>query len=148
VRFLLVDRIVALESGRSVEAETVLSPDTEIFRDHFPGFPVVPGVLLAEMVGQAAAKCLRHAHPERGQPMLGEIRRATFRRPVRPGETIRLVARIERDTAEYALVRGEALVGDDKAAGVELLLVYATGGPTAPADPVLDDFASRTGRPS
>ncbi|MCK7480556.1 MAG: hypothetical protein M0C28_27495 [Candidatus Moduliflexus flocculans] len=67
MRFLFVDRILKLEPGRSIEAERVFPGDLEFFRDHFPGFPVVPGVLLTEMMGQAAAMCLNAETPERGR---------------------------------------------------------------------------------
>ena len=58
MRFLMVDRIVSLEPGVSIEAEKTLDASEELFRDHFPGFPVVPGVLLTEMMAQAAGKCV------------------------------------------------------------------------------------------
>ena len=86
MRFLLIDRIVTLDPGKSIEAETVLSASEELFGDHFPGFPVVPGVLLTEMMGQAAGKCLSADKPERGNAMLVEIRNARFRHWARPDE--------------------------------------------------------------
>ena len=52
------DRIDELEPGARVLAHSTVRPDLELFQDHFPGFPVVPGVLLTEMMGQTAAKCL------------------------------------------------------------------------------------------
>ena len=58
MRFLLVNRIIAMQPGVSIEAEMTLPAFEELFRDHFPGFPVVPGVLLTEMMAQGAGKCL------------------------------------------------------------------------------------------
>lgn len=58
MRFLLVKSIVSLVPGESIEARMSLPASEELFRDHFPGFPVVPGVLLTEMMAQAAGKCL------------------------------------------------------------------------------------------
>jgi 3-hydroxyacyl-[acyl-carrier-protein] dehydratase len=128
MRFLLVDRVLHLEPGVAIEAETTLPAGAELFRDHFPGFPVVPGVLLTEMIGQAAARCLHAGNPDRGQAMLGEIRHARFRRWVRPDEVIHLTARVTRQAERYAIVQGEADVGGERACTVELLLVFLADG--------------------
>ena len=79
MRFLLVKRIVTLEPGKSVEAEMSLPATEELFQDHFPGFPVVPGVLLTEMMAQTAGKCLNAQQLPRGNAMLVEVRSARFR---------------------------------------------------------------------
>jgi 3-hydroxymyristoyl/3-hydroxydecanoyl-(acyl carrier protein) dehydratase len=58
MRFVMVDRILSMVPGKSIEAIKVMPPSEELFQDHFPGFPVVPGVLLTEMMAQASGKCL------------------------------------------------------------------------------------------
>jgi 3-hydroxyacyl-[acyl-carrier-protein] dehydratase len=124
MRFLLVNRIIALEPGVSIEAQMTLSASEELFQDHFPGFPVVPGVLLTEMMAQAAGKCLNAQQLPRGYAMLGEIRRAKFNSWVRPGEEIYLHAAIETSRDAYAIARCHALVNAKKVCSAELLFGF------------------------
>lgn len=150
MRFLLVDRILKLEPGVSIEAETTLPASEELFRDHFPGFPVVPGVLLTEMMGQAAAKCLKADQQVRGNPMLAEIRNARFRNWVRPDETIRLFATIDRSENKFVVARCHAEVGGRKVCSAELLLVFTPASEFAPGirDEVLEAFLAQQDLPS
>jgi 3-hydroxyacyl-[acyl-carrier-protein] dehydratase len=142
MRFLLVDRILALEPGVSIEAEKSLPASEELFRDHFPGFPVVPGVLLTEMMAQAAGKCLNAQRLPRGNAMLVEIRNAKFRGWVRPDEVIRLLATVERNQDKFAVAKCHAEVGGRKVGSAELLYSFM---PTADfaagyRDEVLESF--------
>jgi 3-hydroxyacyl-[acyl-carrier-protein] dehydratase len=125
MRFLLNNRILSLEPGVSIDAEMSLPPEEELFRDHFPGFPVVPGVLLTEMMGQAAGKCLVAQKLPRGYPMLAEIRNARFRSWVRPGEIIRLHATIQTSRDTFAVAQCHATVELRKVCSAELLLSFA-----------------------
>ena len=124
MRFLLVHDIIAMEPGASIEAQMSLPAGEELFQDHFPGFPVVPGVLLTEMMAQAAGKCLNAQRLPRGLAMLGEIRNARFRSWVRPGETIRLHATIETSRDAFAVARCHATVGGRKVCSAELLFSF------------------------
>ncbi len=58
MRFLLVDQILELEPVKRIITSKWAAPDEDYFADHFPGYPVVPGVLLLEMIAQSAGKCL------------------------------------------------------------------------------------------
>lgn len=142
MRFLLVDRILSLAPGESIVAEKMLPAGEELFRDHFPGFPVVPGVLLTEMMGQAAAKCLKVARQGRDNPMLAEIRNAKFRAWVRPDEVIRLEATIESHQEKFAVAKCQASVEGRKACSAELLFSFVPVGQFAPElrDEVLERF--------
>jgi 3-hydroxyacyl-[acyl-carrier-protein] dehydratase len=126
MRFLLVNKIVTMNPGVSIDAEMSLPADEELFLDHFPGFPVVPGVLLTEMMAQAAGKCLNAQRLSRGYAMLGEIRSAKFRSWVRPGETIRLHADIEKNRDSFAVAQCHAQVADRKVCSAELLFSFVT----------------------
>jgi 3-hydroxyacyl-[acyl-carrier-protein] dehydratase len=140
MRFLLVNRIVALVPGVSIEATMSLPASEELFQDHFPGFPVVPGVLLTEMMAQAAGKCLNAQRLPRGYAMLGEVRNAKFRAWVRPGETIVLHATIETSRDAFAVARCHAVVNSRRVCSAELLFSFLTAVQFAPAyrDELLD----------
>jgi 3-hydroxyacyl-[acyl-carrier-protein] dehydratase len=101
--FLFVDRVLALQEG-SITTEWDVAPDLECFRGHYPGFPLLPGVIASEFAFQSAAVLLMsgsagtRAKAAAGSaiPMLTKIEEARFKKTVRPGETLRaLVDRIE-----------------------------------------------------
>jgi 3-hydroxyacyl-[acyl-carrier-protein] dehydratase len=142
MRFLLVDRILALEPGQSIEAEKTLPHTEELFRDHFPGFPVVPGVLLTEMMAQTAGKCLNAQRLPRGAAMLIEIKSARFRSWAKPDEIIRLQATIERNLDDVATARCQASVAGRKICSAELLFAFKPFDQFAPdyRDEVLESF--------
>lgn len=89
--FLFVDRIVARSEG-TIVTEFDVRADFDCFRGHYPGDPVLPGVLIAEFAFQSAALLLAEdapAHAQRsGVPVLTKIEDARFKKIVRPGETL------------------------------------------------------------
>jgi len=150
MRFLFVDRILRLEPGRSIEAERVFPGDLDFFRDHFPGFPIVPGVLLTEMMGQAAAMCLNAEIPEkaRGRAVLAQIRSASFRDWVKPDEKISIKAEIRTSRPELATAVCSAEVRGSKVSTADLLFTFLPKERTAPddRDEVLESFLASSGR--
>lgn len=142
MRFLMVDRIVSLEVGRSAVAEKTLPPDEELFLDHFPGFPVVPGVLLTEMMAQTAGKALNAERRPRGNAMLIEVRQARFRNWVRPGEVVRMTATVEQNLDKLATVQCTATVDGKPAASAQLLFAFKPVAEFAPdyRDEVLENY--------
>src|SRR5262249_7152103 len=102
MRFLLVDKIYELEPGKRIKASKTLPASEELFVDHFPGFPVVPGVLLTEMMAQAAGKCLDATGDHPGRAILGKIHSASFRSWVRPDEEAMLHAEIVQNRRAFA----------------------------------------------
>lgn len=94
MRFLLVDRILELEPLKRIVAAKDIGPDEDYFPDHFPGFPVVPGVLQVEMMAQAAGKCLMAGIDDSRWPVLLQVKQANFRKIVKPGATLRIEAEI------------------------------------------------------
>ena len=145
MRFVLIDRIVSLDPGRQVDAIRRIDPNDDYFADHFPGFPVVPGVLLTEMMGQAAAKCLVAEQRSRGRPMLVRILSASFRQWVRPGDELFLHADITASDERFATAECSARVGDAAVAQAKLFFSFVPFDqfPGDQRDDVLEDFLAR-----
>ena len=142
MRFLLVYRIVSLSPGRSVVASRTVPADDDYFQDHFPGFPVVPGVLLTESMGQAAAKCLDAERRPRGKAMLARILSASFRQWVRPGDELQLLASIVSNEERFATAECQAQVAGKTVAQARLFFSFMPIDSFGPGytDRVLDDF--------
>ncbi len=142
MRFILVDRIVALEPGQSIVATRRIAPDEDYFRDHFPGFPVVPGVLLTEMMAQAAGKCLDAERRPRGKAMLAKILSASFRQWVRPGDEVQLHASISANDERFATAECKAEVDGHPAAQAKLFFSFLPAEQFAAdlRDAVLENF--------
>lgn len=145
MRFILIDEIVSLVPGTSIHAVKTLPANEELFRDHFPGFPVVPGVLLTEMMAQTAGKCLDAADRERGKAMLVQIRKASFRKWVRPDERVDIYAEISSSAQDYATGACRVAVGGEDVARAELMFSFLPASQLAPGyrDEVLERFLSR-----
>ena len=148
MRFVLVDRILNLVPGESIVAEKTISSKEELFADHFPGFPIVPGVLLTEMMAQAAGKCLDAEPSDRGKAMLGKIKAATFSKWVKADETAVIHARISCNRQEYASAKCHIEVDGVKVCSADLFFVFAPWDQFSPdyVDPVLNiNFGKVTG---
>lgn len=124
MRFVLVDRIVSLSAGQRIVAARTIDPRDDYFADHFPGFPVVPGVLLTEMMAQATGKCLDAERRPRGKAMLAKILSASFRHWVRPGDEVLLHAQIASNEERYATADCHAEVGGNTAAQAKLFFSF------------------------
>ena len=103
--FCWVSRVVACEPGVDVTAELDVDPDLPLFKGHFPGHPVLPGVIIMEALAQAASFCILVERGAEGSiGFLTGIDGAKFRRQVEPGETVR--AQGAHREVLVALVRG------------------------------------------
>lgn len=111
--FLWVSRILECEPGVSVVAELDVDPDLPLFQGHFPGYPVLPGVIIMEALAQAASCCLLAQEDKAGSfGFFAGIDKAKFREQVRPGDTIRLEANITRNSSRMCVAEVKAYKGD------------------------------------
>ena len=145
MRFLLVDEILELVAGQRIRTTKTMDPGEELFKDHFPGFPVVPGVLLTEMMAQSAGKCLAAEEAGRGTPMLAKITSASFREWVRPGQVCVIEARIRSSRARFATAECHVEVNGRVVAESSLLFSFVPRDTFASAwrDEVLERFQKK-----
>jgi len=124
--FLLVDRIEELEAERVVGIKNV-TVNEPFFAGHFPDYPVMPGVLIIEAMAQVAGVLVLSAIPDRKNKLvlLAGVDGAKFRKPVRPGDQLRMEMKILRSKASMAKVSGTATVDGAIAAEAEMLCVLA-----------------------
>ena len=105
MRFSLIDRITALEAGRSISAVKNLSLAEEYLADHFPGFPVMPGVLMLEALVQSGAWLMRFTEDfQYSTVLLKQAKAVRFNSFVTPGRTLMVEASVhERAAGAYTL---------------------------------------------
>jgi UDP-N-acetylglucosamine acyltransferase len=122
---LLVDAVVQHEPGRRLVAAKNVTVSEEFFQGHFPGTPLMPGVLMMEALAQVAALLLfeRENAAPNVQAYLRGVDNAKFRRQVVPGDRLRLEVTLGRERPPLVRAHGTAYVGDQVVAEGDLLLV-------------------------
>ena len=130
---LLVVRILELEPDRIVGIKNVTANEP-FFAGHFPDFPVMPGVLIVEAMAQVAGVLVLKEIPDRANKLvfLAGIDNAKFRRPVLPGDQLRIEMKVIKKKASVAKMHGQATVDGNLVAEVEVLCKLADRAPAAP----------------
>jgi len=122
---LLIDRVIDVKPGESIVALKNVSINEPFFPGHFPHYPVMPGVLILEALAQAAAIMSFMGVGAKAEDnavyYFAGIDGARFRRPVVPGDQLRLEVTVERVSRGIGKYRGQAYVGSELAAEANLM---------------------------
>ncbi len=128
--FLLVDRVLAIDKGKTIRALKNVTMNEPFFQGHFPHRPVMPGVLMLEALAQAAAllafDALDTSPSEDTVYYFAGIDGARFKRPVEPGDQLILDVTLLRMKAGIFKFKARALVGEDLAVEAELTCAMRT----------------------
>jgi 3-hydroxyacyl-[acyl-carrier-protein] dehydratase len=121
--FLLVDSIVELEPSKRIVGIKNVTFNEPFFAGHFPGSPVMPGVLIVESMAQVAAVLVLREVKDRGKKLVYfmGIDRARFRQPVTPGDQLKIVIEVLMLRPRHGKLKGEAFVRDKLVAEAEIL---------------------------
>jgi 3-hydroxyacyl-[acyl-carrier-protein] dehydratase len=124
--FLLVDRVVEFEAGKRLVGWKSVTMNEPFFAGHFPGHPVMPGVLILEALAQAAALlAIKTLHAQDKITYLMSIDGAKFRRPVVPGDRLELHVEVTRQKGSVWREKGTAIVDGETVAEAEFLAMLA-----------------------
>ena len=122
---LLVDRILEFEDGKRIVGLKNVSANEQFFQGHFPGAPVMPGVLIVEAMAQCSAVLFLKDIEDRERKLFlfGGVDKARFRKPVIPGDQLIMECTVTQKRANTVKVRGEARVDGQLVAEAEMLSV-------------------------
>ena len=112
--FILIDRIVDLNLGeRTITVEAQVPQKHTIFEGHFPGYPIMPGVLLTEAMAQSSGWLLLGITKFERMPFLAMVKEAKMRGFVSPGDLLTIEAKIEHEGSGFAVTSAKVRVGKE-----------------------------------
>lgn len=121
---LLVDKVERIEPGKNIVAYKNVTFNEEFFRGHFPGEPVMPGVLIIEALAQAGAISVLTLDEFKGKiPYFAGINKAKFRKKVIPGDTLRLEVEMIKLRGSAGIGKGIAMVDEKVVAEAEIMFM-------------------------
>lgn len=118
---LLIDRVEEIEPGKRAVGYKNVTMNEQIFQGHYPGKPIMPGVLMVEALAQLGGVAILSLDKYKGKkPILGAIKNAKFRRMVVPGDTLKLEIEIVKVKGPAGIGKGIATVNGEKAVEAEI----------------------------
>ena len=135
--FLLIDRIVEFENAKRVVAIKNVTFNEPHFQGHWPGSPIMPGVLVIEAMAQAGAVLMLKEMPDRGKKLavFTGIDEAKFRSQVVPGDQLRIEVEVLSFRTRFGKMTGKAYVGDKLACEATLTCMIVPRAPESKAAP-------------
>ena len=124
--FLFVDQVVEM-TEKKIKAVRKMDPEEAFFKGHYPGYPIMPGVLVCEAIFQTGAILLSRIMTDVGEgvPVLGRINNAKFKQMVKPGDILELEAEIVERMGTAYFLKGRASVRGKTAVTVEYAVTLA-----------------------
>lgn len=120
--FLLVDRVVELETGKKAKGIKNITMNEPFFQGHFPGHPIMPGVLIIEAMAQVGGiLAFKSANVANKAVYFMAIDKAKFRKPVLPGDRLELVLEVTKQRGAVWAFKGEAFVDGNLVSEAELM---------------------------
>jgi 3-hydroxyacyl-[acyl-carrier-protein] dehydratase len=145
--FHLIDRIVDLNVGeKKIVVEAQVPKESTIFEGHFPGYPLMPGVLLIESMAQASGWLLLGLLKFERMPILAAVKEAKVRGSVFPGDLITIEASLAHEGSGYAMTDAKIRVGDKLRANATLTFTLIPF-PNSDMRKFMDAVAERVGFP-
>jgi 3-hydroxyacyl-[acyl-carrier-protein] dehydratase len=124
MRWIWIDKFVEFHSGESAVAVKNVTLAEEHLHDHFPGFPVMPETLCIEAMAQTSGILVGEAKKFKEKVILAKVKKCVFFDYVRPGDTMKLDAKIESITSEAASTSGKISVGEKLIAEIDLMFSH------------------------
>jgi 3-hydroxyacyl-[acyl-carrier-protein] dehydratase len=146
--FQLIDRVTDLNlAARTISTEATVPQTSTIFEGHFPGYPLMPGVLLVETMAQSSGWLVVAVNKFDRMPFLAAVKDAKFRTFVLPGQVLSVTARLEHDGSGYAVTHAK-ITSAGKPICDATLTLRVMPFPTAEIRQHMRDQATRLGVPS
>jgi 3-hydroxyacyl-[acyl-carrier-protein] dehydratase len=122
--FLMIDRILEIDPGKTIVGLKNVTVNEPCFQGHFPEYPIFPGVLILEAMAQTGGICVLATDPDLAQSkdlFFSAINKARFRKPVIPGDQIRIEMVMLKHKGSFWVFEGKAKVEDERVAQAELM---------------------------